>query len=385
MLSSIIGYAARLGYTVAVPIVFDQEVHVHYGQFYVESRTGDFFEGLTESRGGQVNGLCGAAVPGLLYLTTGLHTGRTRVTVEVLEAAAPIGEEWEDVVEASYRPSTAKVALVQWAAEASWPLPLAPIDYRVRYSGIGMDRAQQRDTVLAGEPLLDRYLLQFWPAPPAADAVIRETSRQAAYWNSHARTLPAPPTPEERAELKQREQAARERAGREAALADEARRWGGRLPEERVRRTNGALELARLDRGLFDGIAGLNPVVQRAIAVWAARRACAAAGLTGLDWVKPALAALERGKPLPFADLAEAFRLLRADPPLRGTTVTSYDGRHEHVSQQHMAVPAIWSAAAADPLAAALESLFHAVVTVGIDYRRLLSEVRDAFPELAGT
>jgi hypothetical protein len=25
-------------YTVAVPIVFDQEIHVHYGQFYVESR-----------------------------------------------------------------------------------------------------------------------------------------------------------------------------------------------------------------------------------------------------------------------------------------------------------------------------------------------------------
>jgi hypothetical protein len=32
---------------------------------------------------------------------------------------------------------------------------------------------------------------------------------------------------------------------------------------------------------------------------------------------------------------------------------------------------------------AGLESLFHAMVTVGIDYRRLLSEVRDAFPELA--
>jgi hypothetical protein len=58
-----------------VPIVFDQAIHVHYWQFYVESRTDDFFEGLTDSRGGQANGLCGAAVPGLLFLTTGLHTG----------------------------------------------------------------------------------------------------------------------------------------------------------------------------------------------------------------------------------------------------------------------------------------------------------------------
>jgi hypothetical protein len=42
----------RLVYTVAVPIVFDQEIYVSYGQFYVESRTDDYFEGLTESQGG---------------------------------------------------------------------------------------------------------------------------------------------------------------------------------------------------------------------------------------------------------------------------------------------------------------------------------------------
>jgi hypothetical protein len=48
-----------------------------------------------------------------------------------------------------------------------------------------------------------------------------------------------------------------------------------------------------------------------------------------------------------------------------------------------MAVPALWSAAVDDALRAGLESLYHAVVTYGIDYRRLLSEVREAFPELA--
>jgi hypothetical protein len=312
-----------------VPIVFDQEIHVHYWQFYVESRTEDFFEGLTESRGGQTNGLCGAAVPGLLFLTTGLHTGHTRITVEVLDAPAPIGDEWEDVVEASFRPVTAKVALVQWAGEASWPLPLAPIDYRVRYSATGMDRARGRDTLLAGELLVDRYLLQFWPAPPAPDAVIRQTSRCAAYWHAHARTLPSPPTPQERAEAKQRERVAREQARQEGDRAFEGRRWGGRLPDERVRRTNGALVLAQLDRKLVDGIAALDPATQRAVAVWAARRACAAAGLTDLDWVKPALAALERGESLPFAGLGEAFRMLDADRHVRRTTVASYDGRLE--------------------------------------------------------
>jgi hypothetical protein len=47
-----------------------------------------------------------------------------------------------------------------------------------------------------------------------------------------------------------------------------------------------------------------------------------------------------------------------------------------------MAVPALWSAGADDPLQAGLESLFHAMVTAGSDYRSLLSDVRDAFPEL---
>jgi hypothetical protein len=373
----------RLGYTVAVPILFDEEIHVHYGQFYVESRTDDFFEGLTESRGGQANGLCGAAVPGLLFLTTGLHTGHTRVTVEVLDAPPKISDEWEDVVEVSFRPATARVALVQWAGEANWPLPLIPIDYRVRYSATGMDRGRGQDTLLDGEPLVDRYLMQFWPAPLAPDAVIRETSRCAAYWNAHARTLPMPPTPQEQAEAKRREQAAKAQAYREAAQAAEARRWGGRLPDERLPRINGALELARLDRELVDAIVGLDPVTQRAVGVWAARRACAAAGLTDLDWVKAALTALERGEPLPIAGLDEAFRLLGTDPRVRSTTVVSYDGRHERISQQHMALPALCSAAANDPLAAALESLFHAMFTIGIDYPRLLSEVRDAFPKLA--
>ena len=161
----------------------------------MESRTDDYYEELTESQGGQVNGLCGAAVCGLLFLTTGRDNGPTRVTVEVLDAPAPIGDEWEDVVEASFRPATTKVALVQWGGEHC-PLALAPIDYRVRYSATGMDRVRGRYTLL--EPPLDRYLLQLWPALQAPDAVIRETSHYAAYWHAHARTLPPPPTPLER-------------------------------------------------------------------------------------------------------------------------------------------------------------------------------------------
>jgi hypothetical protein len=81
---------------------------------------------------------------------------------------------------------------------------------------------------------------------------------------------------------------------------------------------------------------------------------------------------------LPFGDIGEAFRLLDADRNAPSTSVASYDGRCPRVSQQHAAVPSLWSAAANDPLAAAIESIFHAIVTYGVEYRRLLTDARNA-------
>ena len=73
------------------------------------------------------------------------------------------------------------------------------------------------------------------------------------------------------------------------------------------------------------------------------------------------------------------FRFLDADPAVPRTAVPSYDGRHDRISQQHAALPAVPAAGEADPLAAALQALFHAVVTYGSGYRRLLAEVREVF------
>jgi hypothetical protein len=44
-----------------------------------------------------------------------------------------------------------------------------------------------KDTVLEDDEILDRYLLQFWPADPAPDAVVRQSSDIAAYWHGWAR------------------------------------------------------------------------------------------------------------------------------------------------------------------------------------------------------
>lgn len=346
--------------TAAMTLLFDGELHVDYSQFYVESRTDEDAFDIPDVLKGQVNGLCGAAVPGMLFLSTGLHTGDVKVTVELLDAPPPVGEDWEDVVEVSFRPQ-AEVRLMRWAGEQSWPLALEPTDYRVRYCASGMDASSAEDTRADGEPLVDRYLLQLWPASPTTDVIVRQTSEKAVTWHGYARKL--------RTEQR-RERPAQEAGGPPA--------WGaftsvGRLPW--------MIEvMAWLDRDLTAGIERSDENTRRAVAIWAARRACGEAGLSDLDWVTAALDALKHGEPLPapLDDSRTATRQLQRDPRVRLTTVDAYDGRQQ-VPQQPMAVLALSSAATADPR----ESLFYAIVTFGAGYPGLLAELRQAFPALS--
>src|SRR5262249_29690187 len=73
--------AAGGGRPVTVRTLFDGEVHVHYGQVYVESGPETGNPRLDAAFAGQVNGLCGAAARGALFLATGLHTGRVGFAV----------------------------------------------------------------------------------------------------------------------------------------------------------------------------------------------------------------------------------------------------------------------------------------------------------------
>ena len=66
--------------------------------------------------------------------------------------------------------------------------PCRLADLRVRYSARGMDTANAVDTLLEDQAPVDTYLLQLWPAPPAPDRVLKQTSELAAYWH---RTLGA--------------------------------------------------------------------------------------------------------------------------------------------------------------------------------------------------
>jgi len=234
--------------------------------------------------------------------------------------------------------------------------------------------------------MLDRYLLQFWPAAPSPDRVVRRTGESAAYWHGYAAELPPPPpppTPEELAEAERRSLLVRRRQEEESCRLMELRAWGGRLPSERLRHLDGnGRALAMLDRDLAEAVAAAGPKTQRSIARWTARRAYTVAGLTDLDWAASALDALDGGRdlPPPFDDHDQVWERLFTDPRVPRTTVTSVDGDIPNMSQQAMAVPALFGAVGPDPLAAALEALLAASAAFGReDYESFFAEVRDAF------
>ncbi|RDI66938.1 hypothetical protein DFR76_1039 [Nocardia pseudobrasiliensis] len=169
----------------------DGEVGVSYGQIYVQSVPGSPGPRMHEAFAGQSSGLCGAAVPGALFLRTGLHTGAVGFTVEVHGQAPSLDPVWEDVAEVSFYPASDQSFLMQWAGEAYWELDLEEgVDYRVRYCARGMDRAREQDVGLDDEPVVDRYLLQFWPAPPEPDRIVRQSSQVGAYAHEYAREQP---------------------------------------------------------------------------------------------------------------------------------------------------------------------------------------------------
>ncbi|GHE64617.1 hypothetical protein GCM10018785_36980 [Streptomyces longispororuber] len=303
----------------------------------------------------------------------------------------------------------------------------------------GWTRATRLDTRTDDEPPpAERYLLQFWPAPPSPDRVLRCGSRCAAHRHDYARRLPPPPTPEERAEAERLARLAEEEAERQQELAYERWEWGGRLPSEALRRVEGnVLGVRDFDPDLVHAIDAAPVVVQRAVALLAARRACEVSGLGGIGWIEEGLAALAAGRELPmlYADEERVWDRLDADPRVPQRTVRRPtaprrppfrplmlpDGQHAEedceealvlgpagrtlsfrtserdvhtvvariggaagpfpvleMSQPHSALSALMGAAEADPLRAALDAVYSAICAYGEDYPVLLEEVARA-------
>ncbi|MEU4335917.1 hypothetical protein AB0F59_14905 [Micromonospora lupini] len=406
-------------------VLFDGKAPVDYGQIYVTSRELPNMEGAFA---GQANGLCGAGQPGALFLMTGTHSGRVDLRIEVYDDEPPAAtDEWEEVVEVPFLPKDAAVDLVPWGDGPLAQLPLIPEGqdtgrlpaYRVRYCATGMDAGSDPFGGLDPDELddgdytymdrrPDRYLLCFWPegstggdpgddpsdAGTRTDAILRQTSRAAAYWHGWAAGLPPAPTLWEQVEAEQLRRLERKRRDEEYRRRDELRRWGGRLPTERLRQVRGNVHgIVLLDRDLVDGVAAADAAIQRQIAIWAARQAFTVAGIADLDWMTPAWTALDRGVPLPaeFADPRALWTRILGEPPVTFSIVSLHPAGFgpadplgaaldAPVNPVAMALPALVAAGEADPLQAALEALWAAVSTYAARRNEFLTDVRRAFP-----
>lgn len=375
-----------------VRVIYDDMVHVHYGfmdlgpQYVIP-------EHQLQARGGQRNGLCGAALPGHLHLTTGLHTGEVPLRVEVHDGPPPLGEQWEDVVEVSFEPTDAQYALSTFDTSVQLDLPV-PDTYRVRWSASGMDAAHHDGIPEDGGSAPDRYLLELWPAPWASDAIVRQTSEHAAYWHSVAAETPAPPPPptaQELAEARARQEEEDRRAALAAAARTEAIQWGGRPPTDELRAWGSpAAQLAYQDRALLDDLATLTPEQQREVALWAARRACDRAGVAERPAVVEALRRVGRDEPVAplWQEWSSAWDAVF--PPEPGevvetiVTIHAGSGHVRPAAPEMAAVGAVMAVTDPHPgraVAGAVDYLGHSLAVA----RTSFDEVRDEVARLRAT
>ncbi|MCI4066832.1 hypothetical protein MRQ36_31435 [Micromonospora sp. R77] len=191
----------------------------------------------------------------------------------------------------------------------------------------------------------------------------------------------------------------RRQAAEATALAEQVRRrqaeheaeqWGGAPPSDRVRGLLGqARSLARTDRPLLDRIEALPAARQRGTACWAARRAMRVAGLERIGWIADALTDAEAGRPLSPSFTEQggtaAYQRLRSDPEVPHTTVPLRRDRPAsgastvtRIHQQSAALPALLALADDDPLAAAIDAVYHAAIAYGDDRDSFLTDARAA-------
>jgi hypothetical protein len=159
----------------------DAVVETDYGQFTVLQGDVHFDGDADRFFAGQINGWVGAGVVGALHVVLARRSGGSAVRIELWEDEPPQGG-WEDVVEVSTTfHGDEAIEWETWAGVSVGAIAVPPATYRVRVSAHGRDDG--RDGEFA-EGIVDRYLMQLWPAAAAPDQIIRTSSADADYWNS---------------------------------------------------------------------------------------------------------------------------------------------------------------------------------------------------------
>jgi len=315
----------------------------------------------------QTNGICGAAMRDILWLIVGTHTGHVSSSIESHDVEPVLGDEWEDVVEATFQTSGGRFNISDLTSDDQNLFELAGNTYRVRYSAKMMDEANT-----SGDES-DEYLLQLWPARPERDGVVRQTSDYAL--DFHRANRQVEPDDEdlqrEAAHLTRRQQ------------SDDMLRFGTTDPGDRLRSVEVYLgELRQLDEPLMFATSNLSDREQRAIAYWVSMRALQATGIVEHPALEPAVRSLRSGAPIPpdFGDDSCWYGLADLLPK---TSIPRVLDAEETVVRETYAVLTIPAAAEPDSLTAALSATIRAILALGSpELEGLLLALREAFPQL---
>jgi hypothetical protein len=148
-------------------------VMADHGQFLLaDSGLGQFVEVLPPEDDSLVFG-----EPESVAVRTGAYAAPLEVRIESLDAAPGVpGSAWEDSVELSVR-CAAEIVIAELMGSA----PVATVAsgsgwYRLRVSVRGRDTGEQRGEVGPRAKVIERYLIQVWPAPASPGATLKSTS-----------------------------------------------------------------------------------------------------------------------------------------------------------------------------------------------------------------
>jgi hypothetical protein len=132
------------GAAMLVDVLLDTTIHVHYG-FLTLAGADEDAGGMPGAYRGQVNGLCGAAVPGSLHMHTGLHTGDVGVRIELHADEPGLDDAYQDAVEVFFTNSSEELMLSAFDSGAG-PVDLPAGIYRARYCAKDMQLGRDLDT-----------------------------------------------------------------------------------------------------------------------------------------------------------------------------------------------------------------------------------------------
>lgn len=151
-------------------------VHAEYHLFQITDPEGPIANDLDVSHNGLV-----AAAAGAIEVSTGIHTGDVRVTVELHAAKPEPAADWEEIAEISWR-SPSGEALVAPLMDDPVDLPSlasrGPGHYRLRVHARGRDTAVDQTVV---DEVVESYLLQSWPAAHQEALLVRATDAYGAH------------------------------------------------------------------------------------------------------------------------------------------------------------------------------------------------------------